>query len=158
MPDRSQPSDAEFLRNPVTLTGFFAGLGLSLVFVVWIYLANRVPALETFALERNAIAAACLGLIALFPVFKFRRSPKLLLFSSLIAWAIFTLTYRLLCAIFWALSDWRTTFQIFMEGVIVYLIVATACWLATLLARVRAAEPSGHQAHAHAPHPTNHAN
>ena len=147
-----QPSEGSVLKNPVIRTGLLTGLGLSIVFVVWIYLANRVPQLERVALERNAIAAACLGLIALVPVVSFCRTPKLLLFCSLIAWSIFTLVYRALCIVFWALSDWRTTSQVFMEGAMVYLLVATCCWLATLFLRLRAT-----QSHSATPQPRNHA-
>ncbi|HET9994218.1 MAG TPA: hypothetical protein VFQ18_02315 [Candidatus Acidoferrum sp.] len=134
-------------RNAAVRTGVYTGVFLVLIFTGWLVLANRIPVLEHFALERNIAAAAALCLFAAVPIIRFVRWPGYLLASGLIAWLIFTLSYRVLCMIFSGLSDWHSTFQVFMLGAIVYLIVTTICWLGTVLWKAResnAAHPNHH--------------
>src|SRR5438067_144317 len=65
-----------------------------------------------------------------------------------IGWLIFSLSYRALCLVFRGLSNWHSTFQIFMLGAVVYLILTTLCWIAATIWRAR---------EAHASHPNHHA-
>jgi hypothetical protein len=134
-------------KNLAVRVGVYIGVCLSLVLSSWIFVANRVPFLERFALERNLAAAALLGLLAVVPVLRFLRSPGNLLVSSLIAWTIFSLTYRLLCIFFDLLGAKYSAFQIFMLGFVVYMILATLSWIGTLIWRVRERDLS---------HPNNH--
>jgi hypothetical protein len=124
-------------RNLSVRVGVYIGVCLSLVLSVWIFVANRVPSLERFALERNLAAAALLGLLAVAPVLRFLRSPGNLLASSLVAWTIFSFTYRLLCIFFGHLGDKYSAFLIFMLGFVVYMILATLSWIGTLIWRAR---------------------
>jgi hypothetical protein len=124
-------------RNLAVRVGVYVGVCLSLVLSVWIFVANRVPFLERFALERNLAGAALLGLLAVAPVLRFLRSPGNLLASSLVAWTVFSLTYRLLCIFFVHLGDKYSAFQIFMLGFVVYMILATLSWIGTLIWRAR---------------------
>ncbi len=129
-------------RNAAIRTGVYVGAWLTLVFAVWLVVANRVPFLERFALERNIAAAALLGFLALVPILRFLRMPGRLLASSLIAWLIFSLSYRVLCLFFRALSDKRSAFQVFMLGAVVYMIVTTICWIGTCIWKAREAHVS----------------
>jgi hypothetical protein len=135
-------------KNLAVRVGVYVGVCLSLVLSVWILVANRVPFLERFALERNLAAAALLGLLAVAPALRFLRSPGNLLASSLVAWTIFSFTYRLLCIFFGHLGDKFSAFQIFMLGFVVYMILATLSWIGTLIWRARRRDLS---------HPNNHA-
>src|SRR5437867_12230768 len=110
-------------RNAAIRTGVYVGVCLTLVFTAWLVIANHAPFLERFALERNVAAASILGFLAAVPVFRFLRLPVPLLASSLIGWLIFSLSYRALCLVFRGLSNWHSTFQIFMLGAVVYLIL-----------------------------------
>lgn len=134
-------------KNVAVSMGVYIGVCLSLVLSTWIFVANRVPVLERFALERNIAATAVLGLLAVIPVIRFLRSPGNLLSSSLIAWSIFSLTYRLLCIFFNLLGAKYSAFQIFMLGFVVYMILATLDWIGTLIWRIR---------ESHLSHPNNH--
>jgi hypothetical protein len=80
-------------------------------------------------------------------VIRFIRSPGNLLSSSLVAWMIFSLTYRFLCIFFDLLGDKYSAFQIFMLGFVVYMIIATLSWIGMLIWRVR---------ERHISHPNNH--
>jgi hypothetical protein len=124
-------------KNLSVRVGVYVGVCLSLVLSVWIFVANRVPFLERFALERNLAGATLLGLLAAAPVLRFLRSPGNLLASSLVAWTVFSFTYRLLCILFVHLGDKYSAFQIFMLGFVVYMILATLSWIGTLIWRAR---------------------
>src|ERR1700682_716377 len=83
-------------RNASVRTGVYVGVGLSLVFSGWVVGSNRVSVLARLALVRNLAAVSVLGLFALIPVLRFWRMPGDLLASSLVAWALFSLSYRVL--------------------------------------------------------------
>jgi hypothetical protein len=137
-----------FLRNAAIRTGVYVGVCLTLVFAVWLVIANHAPFLERFARERNIAAAAVLCFLAAVPILRFMRAPVYLLASSLIAWLIFALCYGGLCLIFHRLSDRLSTVQIFMLGAVVYMIVTTLSWIGSLIWKVR---------EAHITHPNHHA-
>jgi hypothetical protein len=135
-------------RNATIRAGVYGGVCLTLIFTAWLVVANHVPFLERFALERNIAAAAVLGFLAVVPIFRFWRMPAVLLASSLIAWLIFSLSYRVLCLIFRGLSNRLSAFHLFMLGASVYLIAATLSWIVTIIWRAR---------EAHISHPNHHA-
>jgi hypothetical protein len=124
-------------KNVAVRVGVYTGVCLSLVLSAWTFVAYRLPFLEGFALERNLAGAALLGLLAVLPVVRFLRSPGNLLSSSLVAWMIFSFTYRLLSIFFDLLGAKFSAFQIFMIGFFVYMILATLSWIGTLIWRVR---------------------
>ena len=125
------------LHNAATRTGLYTGVGMVLIFTAWLFVANRMPALESLAFERNVLGAAAFGLVALIPVVRFARSPGNLLASSLIAWGILSLAYSALGLYFQALSDRYSTPQILMLGSLVYMILATLSWIGTCIWRAR---------------------
>jgi hypothetical protein len=137
------------LRNSAVRIGVFVGAGLSVVLSGWIYLATRVPIFDRVSVERNLAAAALIGALAFVPVLRYFREPANLLVSSLIAWSIFSLTYRTLSLFFVTLREWYGTFEVFMLGAVVYLIVATLSWIGTSIWKARAAHfsPPRHRAH-----------
>ena len=135
-------------RNVAIRIGVYVAVGLALIFTSWVFVANRVPFLDRFALERNIAAALLLCLFAMIPILRFLRMPGYLLASGLVAWLIFSLYYRVLCLFFRRLGDWHGAIQVFMFGAVVYLIVATVSWIGAAIWRVR---------EAHVSHPNNHA-
>jgi len=132
----------EVLGAPSVRIGIYSGVALSLIFIAWIVIANRMPRLEALATERNAMAAVLLVICAATPVIRFLRSPGELLISGLLAWGIFTLTYRVLCSIFVLLDDNYSAFHVFVLGAVSYLVFATLSWVGTIVWRVRATNHS----------------
>jgi len=132
----------DFLRNAAIRTGVYTGVCLSLVFTAWLVIANQVPFLERFAFERNVAGAGVFVFLAAVPVLRFLRWPGNLLASSMIAWVIFTVVYRFLCVIYHGLSDWHSTFQVFMVGAVSYMMFTTLSWIGAIIRRARAAEIS----------------
>ena len=129
-------------RNAAIRTGVYVGVCLTLVFTVWLVVANHAPFLERFALERNIAAAAVLGFLAAVPVFRFLRLPGHLLASGLIGWFVFSLSYRVLCLIYHGLSNRKSTLQVFVLGALVYMILATLSWIVGVIWRAREANAS----------------
>ena len=124
-------------KNAAIRTGVYSGVGLAMVLVAWVFVANRAPALERFALERNVAAAVALVLFAAVPVLRFWRLPGPLLASSLIAWSTLALVYRMLCVVFSGLAERYSAVQIFTLGAVLYMIIATLSWIGTCIWRSR---------------------
>jgi hypothetical protein len=120
-------------QNAAIRTGVYSGIGLSVVFVAWVIIANRISALEPLAFERNLAGGVALLLFAAIPVLRFLRLPGHLLASSLIAWAIFAFIYRLLSIYFPGLAIRYGAVHVFALGAVLYLILATVSWLGTIL-------------------------
>ena len=131
-----------FLRDAALRTGVYAGVFLSLVFTVWLLIANRVPYLEPLATERNVIAAALLALFAAYPILRFFSRPSHLLTSGILAWGMLTFTYRMLCFKFDLLEEHYTAAHVFVLGAVIYFVVATICWIGTIIWRVHATSSS----------------
>lgn len=132
----------DFLHNAAIHTGVYTGVCVSLVFTAWLVIANQVPFLERFAFERNVAGAGVFVFLAAVPVLRFLRWPGNLLASSMIAWVIFSLVYRILCLIYHNLGDWHSTFQVFMVGAVSYMMFTTLSWIGTIIRRARAVEIS----------------
>ena len=132
----------DFLRHTPARVGIYTGVWLSLVFVAWVVIANRLPLLEPLAQQRNVIATALLAFIATMPVLRFLRSPGELLISGLLAWGLLTVTYGILSLKFILLQVYYSTFHIFVLGAVAYLLFATLSWIGMIVWRARAAQHS----------------
>jgi peptidoglycan/LPS O-acetylase OafA/YrhL len=144
----SSPRIAPPLRNVAVRTGVYSGVGLSVVFAAWIFIANQVPALDPFLEERNLTAVILLGGIALVPVLRFLLAPAKLWISSLIAWTIFSVIYAIFSAYFNGLREHFGAFQVFVLGAVLYMLVAAVSWVGNIIWRTRASRAvhDGHSA------------
>ena len=131
-----------FLRNVPVRVGIYTGICLSLVFLLWVVLANRVPLLEPLAMWRNIAAVVILVFFATLPMLRFYRSPGELMVSGLVAWMLLSITYRVLCMVFVLLDEKYSAFHVFVLGAVVYLLGATISWIGTIIWRVRASDIS----------------
>src|SRR5712692_6014310 len=113
-----------WLRNASLRIGVLTGVYLSCVFVLWLFVANRVRELESFAGIRNLTAGAAAILLTLIPVLRFRREPVRMFVSGLTAWTLLTLTYIALEMYFSLLESRMGAFHIFMLGGVSYGFVA----------------------------------
>jgi hypothetical protein len=133
-------------------TGVWSGISMVVVFVAWLFIANRVSASEKFALERNVVAASILAILFMVPVVRFMWHAGRLLASSLAAWWIFSISYRLLCIGFSSLSERYTPMRVFILGSVVCMILATLSWIATLIWRTRESHIASHHRVSHSNH------
>ena len=133
-------------------TGLWSGVAMVVVFVTWIFVANRLPASEKFALERNVLTASILAILFMVPVVRFMWQAGRLLASSLTAWWIFSLSYRLLCIVFTGLPERYTPMRVFILGSVVCMILATLSWIVTLVWRTRESHMASHHHVSHSNH------
>ena len=129
-------------QNAAVRLGVYVGVSLSAAFTAWVAVANRLPALEPFALLRNLAAVAVLCLLACIPVVRFWRLPGHLLSSSLVGWLILSVSYRLLSMYFNGLESRYSAVQVFSLGAVAYMLVVTVSWIGTIIRRARASDVS----------------
>jgi len=118
--------------------GLMLGVALSGVAITWLLVANRVPALERFALLRNTAAGAIVFvLLILLPVCRFRRHPSHLFACTFTSWVILTALYALLQIPFPRLGLRMGTFHFFMLGAVVLGLAASLVWVIHLVLILR---------------------
>jgi hypothetical protein len=132
------------VTSPALRTGLYTGALLVAVMITSLLAANRLPWLESHALERNA---ACYGLFVLFmliPVARFWNRPVRMFASGMLAWTMFVIAYDIAGMFFRNLFQiLRTPFEALLEGGVVYGIGAVVAWVGgmALLARLKPIAP-----------------
>jgi hypothetical protein len=126
-----------WMRNASLRIGVITGVYLSCVFVAWLFVANRVPQLESFAGIRNLAAGAATMLLMLIPVLRFRREPVRMFVSGLTAWTLLTLAYIGMEMRFSLLESRMGALHIFMLGGVTYGFVAVFDWVFLLCVEAR---------------------
>src|SRR5690348_18196156 len=79
--------------RPAVVAGWYTGAMLSIVMLGAVVVANRIPALEPYAFERNAASYALFGILMAVPVFRFITRPARMFISAMIAWLLLTVAY-----------------------------------------------------------------
>jgi hypothetical protein len=132
------------VSSPALRIGLYTGGLLVLVMIISLIAANRLPWLESRALERNA---ACYGLFVLFmliPVARFWNRPVRMFASGMLAWAMFVIAYDIAGLFFRNLFQiLRTPFEALIEGGLIYGVCAVIAWVGgmALLARLSPIAP-----------------
>ena len=123
--------------HPAVRTGIYTGALLIVTMLGALVAANRMPRLESYALERNSIFYTFFVLFMLIPVCRFLNRPQAMLAASMIGWLLFVGAYDLAGVYFHSLFDVRTPFQALVEGVVVYGVFAGGSWVAGMLFHAR---------------------
>ncbi|MGC2333595.1 MAG: hypothetical protein WA581_19245 [Candidatus Acidiferrales bacterium] len=124
--------------HPAWRTGIYTGALLIVTMLGALVTANRMPHLERYALERNAIFYTLFVLLMLVPVLRFLNRPKEMLTASVIGWVLFAGAYDLAGFYFHNLFEvLRTPFQALVEGAVVYGVFAGGSWVAGMLFHAR---------------------
>jgi len=128
LPDRHRSS-------PVLKFGLYIGFAMVAEMAVALIVINRVPALERFALARNAFFISCFFILALTPVCRFLASPVRMFSSTMIAWSIFVLGYDLAGLYFYRLFDalHHGPFVTLIEGGVLYGVCAVGAWVTEMV-------------------------
>lgn len=122
----------------VLAAGLYTGASLIVVMLGSLVAANRVPRLEAYALERNAVSYCLFVLLMFVPVCRFLNRPVRMFGSAMIAWTMFAIAYDFSGMYFHDLFNvLRSPFQAFVEGAIVYGILAVAAWVAAMILHAR---------------------
>ena len=124
--------------HPAFITGIYTGCLLVVVMFGALIAANRIPALESYALERNAVSYSLFVLFMLIPVFRFLDRPVKLFASAMTAWIIFVVAYEFAGVVFLGLfSALRTPLQALLEGAAIYGVIATGAWVGRMVLEAR---------------------
>jgi len=126
-----------WLRIASLRIGTLTGIYLSCVFMAWLIVANRVPALVPFAEARNLVGGAMLILVMAIPVLRFRHEPGKLFVAGLMAWTLLTITYLAAEMYFTLLESRMGAFHVFMLGAVSYGFVAVLDWVFLMCAGAR---------------------
>ena len=125
--------------HPAWRTGIYTGALLIVTMLGALVAANRMPTLERYALERNAIFYTLFVLLMLVPVVRFFNRPmEMLTASAMIGWVLFVAAYDLAGLFFRNLFEvLRTPFQALVEGAVVYGVFAGGSWVAGMVFHAR---------------------
>ena len=126
-----------WLRIASLRIGVLTGIYLSCVFLAWLIVANRLPALEPFAGVRNIIAGGVLVAALGIPVLRFLHSPGKLFAAGLTAWTLLTISYIAAELHFTLLESRMGAFHVFVLGAISFGFVAVLDWVFLICAGVR---------------------
>jgi hypothetical protein len=139
------------VRGSILRTGIYAGA--LLIMVMWgaLVAANRIPSLEPYALERNAISYSLFLLFMFIPVARFWNRPLPMFASATIAWVLFAVTYEAAGMVFRNLFDslQHSPLLVLMEGLFVYGLFAAGSWVTEMIlhARHHSIEPARKRVH-----------
>lgn len=126
-----------WLRNSALRTGVLVGIYLSCTFFAWLWIANRIPRLESFAGIRNLFFGSLLVVLMAYPVLRFRKQPVKILVSGITAWTLLTVTYIAMKMMFSLLESRMGALHVFMLGAVCYFFVAVFQWVFLLCVKVR---------------------
>ncbi|MGB0035685.1 MAG: hypothetical protein WBP79_09445 [Candidatus Acidiferrales bacterium] len=123
---------------PALWTGLYTGMLLMMVMIGSLVAANRIPALERYALERNACAYSFFVLFTMIPVLRFLNRPLQMFTSAMIGWVMFVIAYDFAGIYFHNIFQiLRTPFQALIEGAVVYGVVAVGSWVVGMILHAR---------------------
>jgi hypothetical protein len=148
---------AASLRSPVLVMGLLDGAALAAVMLVSLLVANRIPQLEPWTIERNAVCEGVFLLTMLLPILVFRSEPRRLFACGMIAWFVFTLSYWMAGIYFVQLFDslQRTPFSALMDGAVAYGVIAALAWVSGMAWHARhhpVVSARHHSVHRHIDH------
>jgi hypothetical protein len=117
-------------HRTILQTAVFMGALLIVVMVVALFVANRVPGTESYALERNAAFCALFFICMLIPIARYFNRPMPMFMSAMIGWVIFVIAYDITGMFYQNLFQvLRQPFEAFIEGTIVYGVAAVGAWV-----------------------------
>jgi len=124
--------------HPTLWTGLITGGLLILVMFAALVVANRVPALERYALERNAASYSLFVVVMLIPVLRFLNQPLRLFGAGMIGWTLFAGAYDVSGSVFRNLFQVvRSPFEALIEGAVIYGTIAVALWVCEMALHTR---------------------
>jgi hypothetical protein len=126
------------LRQALIL-GCYIGAMLTIGMLGSLVVANRIPAFEPYAFERNAACYALFVMLMLVPVLRFLNRPVKMFVASLTGWIILSIAYDMAGIYFHNLFIvlQRTPFEVLIEGAILYGVLAVAAWVCRMIVHAR---------------------
>jgi hypothetical protein len=125
------------LRDSALRAGVLTGIYLSGTFLAWLWIANRMPRLESFAAIRNLCFGAMLVVLMAISVLRFLTQPVKIFVSGITAWTLLSVTYLAMELRFSLLESRLGAFHVFMLGAICYFFIAVFQWVFQLCVKAR---------------------
>jgi hypothetical protein len=142
MTELSTKHDSEgeaHIPHPALRTGLYTGAFLVVAMLGALVAANRIPALERYALERDAISYTLFVLLMLIPVLRFWKRPLQMFVSGMVGWTLFVAAYDVAGMVFQNLfeSIRHTPFMVLSEGAVVYGVCSVISWVGGMVIHAR---------------------
>ncbi|MGH9744556.1 MAG: hypothetical protein ACRD59_00425 [Candidatus Acidiferrales bacterium] len=119
-------------------TGIYMGGLLIVVMVAALFIANRVPGTERYALERNAAFVAVFFIVMLIPIARYYNRPVPMFASAMIGWVSFVIAYDIAGMFYQNLFQvLRRPLEALFEGAIVYGVAAVGAWVIGMVLQAR---------------------
>ncbi|HEY3940231.1 MAG TPA: hypothetical protein VGL97_22585 [Bryobacteraceae bacterium] len=119
-------------------TGIFMGALLIVVMIAALFVANRVPGTERYALERNATFCALFFICMLIPIARYFNRPMPMFMSAMVGWITFVIAYDVTGMFYQNLFQvLRSPFEALIEGAIVYGVAAVGAWVIGMFLEAR---------------------
>ena len=136
---RRKGSDEIRVAHPALRVGLYTGALLIVVMLGALVAANRIPGLERYALERNAVSYTLFVLLMLIPIVRFWNRPLRMFGSGMIAWTLFVAGYDIAGMVFQNLYDAvrHTPFMALTEGAVVYGVCSVISWVGGMIHHAR---------------------
>lgn len=121
------------------ILGCYIGAMLTIAMLGSLVVANRIPAFEAYAFERNAACYALFVMLMLVPVLRFLNRPVKMFVASLTGWIFLSIAYDIAGIYFHNLFVvlQRTPFEVLIEGAILYGVLAVAAWVCRMIVHAR---------------------
>jgi len=134
--DRGAPAHRP---RPALWAGVYTGALLILTMLGALVAANRVPMLEPYALERNAISYTLFVMFMLLPIVRFFGQPLKMFGSAMIGWVMFVAAYDITGMVFRNLfgSLRHDPFLALVEGAVLYGVCAVGSWVLGMVLHAR---------------------
>jgi hypothetical protein len=132
-------TDEASSSHPTVRYGLYTGALLVITMLGALVAANRVPALERYALERNAISYGLFMLFMLLPMARFWNRPLKMFGAAMIGWTIFAAAYDIAGMVFQNLfgATRHTPLMALCEGAVVYGVCAVLSWVGGMCIQAR---------------------
>jgi len=136
---RRKGSDEIRVGHPALRVGLYTGALLIVVMLGALVAANRIPGLERYALERNAISYTLFVLLMLIPIVRFWNRPLRMFGAGMVAWTLFVAAYDIAGMVFQNLYDAvrHTPFMALTEGAVVYGVCSVVSWVGGMVNHAR---------------------
>jgi hypothetical protein len=125
-------------RSTTLQTGIYVGALLIAVMVVALFIANRVPGLERYALERNAAFCGLFVIFMFVPLVRYWNRPMQMFISAMIGWGMFVVAYDIAGMFYQNLFQvLRAPFEALIEGAVIYGVAAVGSWVGSMCLHAR---------------------
>lgn len=142
-PTPQHASTHRAVLRPALIAGCYTGAMLTVTLLGSLVIANRIPALEPYAFERNAVSYALFVVVMILPILRFLNHPVKMFVSAITGWAILAVAYDFSGLYFRNLFDvtHRTPFEILAEGALFYGILSLSAWVCRIILHARRHSP-----------------